>query len=71
MGGDVAATAGLCVMYGRVRHSTVGSATTRSKVQVEKERKNLRTLMRVLVCRQCGEMLVAGCTGHMLVSGGL
>ena len=27
--------------------------------------------MRVLVCGQCGGMLVAGCTGCMLVSGGL
>ena len=28
MGGDVVATAGLCVMYGRVQYSTVGPATT-------------------------------------------
>ena len=27
--------------------------------------------MRVLVCGQCGGMLVVGCTGRMLVSGGL
>ena len=48
MGGDVAAIAGLCVVYGRVRHSTVGPATKQSKVQVEKERKNLRVGLRAV-----------------------
>ena len=43
MGRDVAATAGSRVVYGRVQHSTVGPATTQSKVRVTKERKNLRT----------------------------
>ena len=46
MGGDLAAIAALCVMYGRVQavlHSTVGPATTRLKVRVTKEIKNLHT----------------------------
>ena len=43
MGRDVAAIAGLCVVYGRVQQSTVGPATTRLEVQVTKEIKNLHT----------------------------
>ena len=43
MGGDVAAIAGLCVVYGRAQQSTVGPATTQSEVQVTKELKNLHT----------------------------
>ena len=59
------ATGGLCVVC--AMH--VGPATTPPKVQVTKER-NLTypILMRVLVCGQCGGMLVGGCTGRMPVA---
>ena len=43
MGVDVAAIAGLYVVYERAQHSTVGPATTRSKVRVTKKIKNLHT----------------------------
>ena len=69
MGGDVAATGGLCVMNGRVRH-TRGSCNNTIK-STRCEGKKLLTypiLMRVLVCGQCGGMLVGGCTGRMPVA---
>ena len=71
MGGDLAAIAGLCVMYGRVQHT--GSCNNTIKSISYKGKKELRypILIRGLICGQRGGMLVAGCTGCMLVSGGL
>ena len=68
MGGDVAATAGLRVIYWRVQRSESCNNMIKSTSYEGKKELTYPILMTVLVCGQCSGMSVAGCTGRMPVA---